>query len=410
MPKCRGLDVDVSVVDGEEGGSSDGVFFLGMMSTAGECLHACRHAVAGERESGDAGVGQVMACRSFTWKGGEAEDGLAPCVGSEGGGYTPTLSVGSVSGNVESEECAAPKECTVLEWRLTGSFELGGENRTVLSGRSCSICGWVGCEVCAPERACPSGSRVRYLDDPHRAREADVVLVPATGDLENFKIPQRRDAGQAIVAIAGESSIWWTHVEGLREDKRFDLVMGYSRAMSDMHASYVPSDFAELARGGDGGLDVGGLVQPTADIVHFASNCNSEVRQAWVEEVMSHVSVDSYGKCNTNKKLPPELVAAEQRRDRDAIVERFGGWFTAQGGQAAVKRAVVSLYRFGLAFENTVEPDYITEKLFEVMRVSRLAACCLPHRYLTHHLGLSRGRRGLSRYTSVRQIGGNLSR
>jgi len=37
-----------------------------------------------------------------------------------------------------------------------------------------------------------------------------------------------------------------------------------------------------------------------------------------------------------------------------------------------VKRAVVSLYKFGLAFENTIETDYVTEKIFEVMRVRPL--------------------------------------
>jgi hypothetical protein len=40
--------------------------------------------------------------------------------------------------------------------------------------------------------------------------------------------------------------------------------------------------------------------------------------------------------------------------------------------QAVVKRAVVSLYKFGLAFENTIETDYVTEKIFEVMRVRPL--------------------------------------
>ena len=111
-----------------------------------------------------------------------------------------------------------------------------------------------------------------------------------------MQIPVRRDAKQAIVAIAGESSMWWPHVEGLTGDERFDMVMGYSRALSDMHASYVPFNYTELVEGGAGELLATGLVEPTADIAHFASNCNSELRQSWVEELMQHVEVDSFGK------------------------------------------------------------------------------------------------------------------
>lgn len=33
-----------------------------------------------------------------------------------------------------------------------------------------------------------------------------------------------------------------------------------------------------------------------------------------------------------------------------------------------MKRAITSLYKFGLAFENTRDQDYVTEKLFEVLQ------------------------------------------
>jgi hypothetical protein len=40
---------------------------------------------------------------------------------------------------------------------------------------------------------------------------------------------------------------------------------------------------------------------------------------------------------------------------------------TAQGEQSNVKIQVISRYKFGLAIENTRDPDYITEKVFEVL-------------------------------------------
>ncbi len=44
-----------------------------------------------------------------------------------------------------------------------------------------------------------------------------------------------------------------------------------------------------------------------------------------------------------------------------------------QGAKSKVKRVVTSMYKFGLAFENTRETDYITEKLFQVLMVSVIA-------------------------------------
>ena len=50
--------------------------------------------------------------------------------------------------------------------------------------------------------------------------------------------------------------------------------------------------------------------------------------------------------------------------------ERVGTNFHStalQGEQSNVKILVMSRYKFGLAIENTRDPDYITEKLFEVV-------------------------------------------
>jgi hypothetical protein len=107
------------------------------------------------------------------------------------------------------EEEGGNASCSVLEWRLIGRFDQGGVAKSILTGRSCSICGWVGCEKCEREMECPAwlgGGTVKYLDDPDRLDDADVVLVPATGDLGNFDIPKRIDLmdDQRIVAIAGE--------------------------------------------------------------------------------------------------------------------------------------------------------------------------------------------------------------
>lgn len=46
----------------------------------------------------------------------------------------------------------------------------------------------------------------------------------------------------------------------------------------------------------------------------------------------------------------------------------------AQGEQSVVKIQVMSRYKFGLAFENTRDPDYMTEKVAQLW----LASCIAP--------------------------------
>jgi hypothetical protein len=42
----------------------------------------------------------------------------------------------------------ARRVCNVLEWRLVGEYMFGDKERYVFTARSCSICGWKGCNLC----------------------------------------------------------------------------------------------------------------------------------------------------------------------------------------------------------------------------------------------------------------------
>jgi len=75
-------------------------------------------------------------------------------------------------------------------------------------------------------------------------------------------------------------------------------------------------------------------------LVWIASNCNAKTgRLPYVQALMQHISVDSYGACEKNKE------------------EEIGGSF----GQTL---EVYSKYYFAIAFENSVTQDYVTEKAF----------------------------------------------
>jgi hypothetical protein len=46
------------------------------------------------------------------------------------------------------------RHCNVLEWRLAGKYQFAHEERFIFSGRSCSICGWKGCNICPARQIC----------------------------------------------------------------------------------------------------------------------------------------------------------------------------------------------------------------------------------------------------------------
>lgn len=133
---------------------------------------------------------------SGDWEGEEGGEG------KEGGGHALR------GGGAGAGERGA-RQCNVLEWRLAGSYAFGDSERFIFSGRSCSICGWKGCNICPPRQICRGGVPVpaadadgggagwesqllrgdivvNYENNHLKQQWADVVLFPATGDFFSF--------------------------------------------------------------------------------------------------------------------------------------------------------------------------------------------------------------------------------
>lgn len=171
----------------------------------------------------------------------------------------------------------------------------------------------------------PQGWEV--TDDRSRFREAAVVIfhVPELRSL--LGIP--RIPGQIWVGHSMESPLHRPYQDFL---DRFDVTMTYKQD-ADVFCSYVPSltDLEPSLR-----------PNPTESVpaVFVASNwIEHSGRTKYVARLMRSMQVDSYGKCLANRPLP---------------VDR--GF--------ATKLEIISRYRFNLAFENCIEPDYVTEKFF----------------------------------------------
>ena len=88
-----------------------------------------------------------------------------------------------------------------------------------------------------------------------------------------------------------------------------------------------------------------------APVAYVQSGCDTpSMRDEWVEELMKHVRVDSYGGCLHNKDLPRELRGSEKMRERDYL-------------------GLLAKYKFVISIENAVCDDYVTEKLWRTLQV-----------------------------------------
>lgn len=88
-----------------------------------------------------------------------------------------------------------------------------------------------------------------------------------------------------------------------------------------------------------------------APVAYVQSDCDPPSdRDVYVQELMRHIQVDSYGACLHNKDLPPHLRDSAAMEHEDLY-------------------HLLSQYKFLLAFENAVCEDYITEKLWRPLKI-----------------------------------------
>jgi Glycosyltransferase family 10 (fucosyltransferase) C-term/Fucosyltransferase, N-terminal len=174
--------------------------------------------------------------------------------------------------------------------------------------------------------------RFEITSDPWRMREADAVVfhIPSLGALTRV----RKFPGQLWVAQSIECP---AHYPRLRDPdflSRFDLTVSYERS-ADVVTPYYRPEFREL------------LCTPprpksdeTLSVLFLSEPREVSGRIAYARELMGEMEVHSYGRQLSNRRL---------RWDR--------------GSRSKLK--TIADYKFTLAFENAIAPDYVTEKFFE---------------------------------------------
>ena len=168
--------------------------------------------------------------------------------------------------------------------------------------------------------------------DRRAAVEADAIAFHLpTLDLES--LPSGRRPGQRWVAWSHESEVNYPIMDDAAFMAQFDLTMTHQRR-ADVWVPYLPRPHHMFAP----------PLPKTeaAPVVYISSNPRDRSgRDDYVRELMRHVAVDSYGRQLNNRTI---AGLDEGRR---------------------TKLLTIARYRFTLAFENSIAPDYVTEKFYD---------------------------------------------
>jgi len=175
-------------------------------------------------------------------------------------------------------------------------------------------------------------NRCELTADKTRFREATAVVfhIPSLQE----PLPPAKPPGQVWVAWSMECEVHYPRLRDPRFMSHFDLTMTYRRD-ADVPVPYYGPDLMPALQG---------TPRPkTKDRLAalFISNpYDSSGRREVATDLMGYLDVHSYGRELRNRVL-------DEDRGR------------------ATKLEVIANYKFTLAFENAIAPDYVTEKFFD---------------------------------------------
>lgn len=214
------------------------------------------------------------------------------------------------------------KPVLILAWDPLEDFLFVGTDAV----RACSV-------------PCLFVSAVRDADKDCMAAVDAVVFNPPTGLVKRYK-PEWRFPHQPYVVFLTESEAIWGALPDLMQTSGADLAVSY-RLSAQVPMTYFIGIEQYIDK-----THFLPIKPAAAPIVMFISNCDSKWARAergqFIQQLMQHIPVDSYGKCFNNRELPAELKDVP--------------WWEA-------KWNITAQYRFTLAFENSIGDDYVTEKV-----------------------------------------------
>jgi mannosyltransferase OCH1-like enzyme len=176
----------------------------------------------------------------------------------------------------------------------------------------------------------------RWTTDRRLFDQADAVVfhIPDLEDIHNLVKP----SGQIWVAWSQECELHYPQITDSNLIRRFDLTISYKRH-SDIPNPYYGVDMLRTFQS-----PPHPKTQSAPAVLFLSSPFNQSGRYEFLDELMRYLKVHSYGNQLKNMSLEND------RGTRD-------------------KLAVIANYKFTLALENAVAPDYVTEKFFDPLMV-----------------------------------------
>jgi alpha-1,3-fucosyltransferase 10 len=171
-----------------------------------------------------------------------------------------------------------------------------------------------------------------FTRDLMRWDEADAILCHLPTWRGSQPLPRRLD--QTLIALCQESEVSCPLLGDADFMRQFDIVVSHRRDAT-IRWTYLEPSIVPLLRAPPPAKSEPALA------VCFVSNAVDRCRRAaYIAELMRHIPVDAYGSLCRNRQLEHD----EGRATRLEVIGR---------------------YRFTLAFENSICPDYVTEKFFD---------------------------------------------
>lgn len=149
-----------------------------------------------------------------------------------------------------------------------------------------------------------------------------------------------------------------TMAESEESTLRFQRLFQKSFPLFDGYSTTFPSSTVPRTYFSGWNMSEFHLLKPISNLIHgavfVASTCHrgdgNTKRMAFVKELVTLMRVDSLGKCMNTKNVPEGIKLEFGRNAKESLY---------------LKQQAISNYMFYLAFENTNEPGYVTEKVFD---------------------------------------------
>jgi alpha-1,3-fucosyltransferase 10 len=185
-------------------------------------------------------------------------------------------------------------------------------------------------ELTAEEQAAFSYDVTRFL-------EADMVVfhIPDLRDMSRLEKPP----GQLWAAWSMESAVNYPRLVDADFMRRFDITITYRRD-ADIWTAYVPtsSQWAGVFH-----RPIPPKTEPAPIVMVQSALYDQSGRAGYTAGLMAEFQIDSYGRVFNTRRFPHGDAGRPTKLD------------------------TISRYKFYLAFENSVAPDYVTEKLFDAL-------------------------------------------